>query len=89
MNQYPSKADDPVLFSHDLEALANRLGVSFRTFDTTDPSAASWKIVLEWRRSHGYAIDKLPMKVAEQMIQAAFGSIGVVEWLAKRFQLDI
>jgi hypothetical protein len=89
MNRWPSTAEAPELWTHDLTYLANRLGVNYQTLNSKDPAAASWKLALEWQRGHGYSINKLPMRFAVQMCEAAFGSNGVVEWLAKRFQLNI
>jgi hypothetical protein len=89
LNRWPSTAKAPHLWTHDLAYLANRLGISYQTFDPRDRAAASWKLGLEWQRGHGYAVEKVPMKFAEQMCEAAFGSNGVVEWLAKRFHLNI
>lgn len=89
LNRWPSPVDDPGLWTHDLQHLAERLGVNYQTFDARDPAAASWKMCFEWQRGHGYSVDKLPLKFATQMCEAAFGAKGVVEWLASRFRLTI
>jgi hypothetical protein len=31
---------------------------------------------------HGYSVGKLPMKFASNLCEAAFGSNGVIEWIA-------
>lgn len=89
MNRWPESSDKPELWTHDLQALSARLHVDYRTFDPRDPSAASWKMAFEWNRGHGYAVNKLPMKIVEQMYEAAFGADGVIEWLGKRYRLSI
>lgn len=88
-NRWPSTQEDPKLWTHDLQYLAGRLGISPETFNPKDPSAASWKMVFGWHRGHGYSINKVPLKFASQMHEAAFGPNGVVEWLSKRYRLNI
>lgn len=89
MNRWPDQADRPDLWTHSLEDLANILGINPKSFDPTDAAAAAWKMTFEWHRGHGYASNKLSLKFSEQMYEAAFGSDGVVEWLSKRYRLNI
>lgn len=89
LNRWPSPGGEPELWTHDLVALAKRLGITAAALDPRDTASPSWKLVFEWERGHGYAIDKLPLKYAEQMYEAAFGPNGVVRWLASRFRLNI
>ncbi len=89
LNRWPSTVDAPELWTHDLYYLAKRLGIDPTTFNPRDPAAASWKMTFEWQRGHGYSVNKVPQRYADQMYEAAFSSNGVVEWLAKRYQLNI
>lgn len=89
LNRWPGPHEDPRLWTHDLTYLANRLGVGISTIRPNDPAAPAWKMGLEWQRGHGYSVDKLPMRFATQMCDAAFGANGVVQWLATRYRLSI
>jgi hypothetical protein len=89
MNRWPSTVERPDLWTHDLAYLAGLLGISHQRLDPRDPSAAAWKRCFEWQRGHGYSMDKLPMRFAEQMCEAAFGPGGVLVWLSNRFRLII
>jgi len=89
MNRWPDIADRPDLYTHRLDELAQILGISPQTFDPKDAGAPHWKMAFEWHRGHGYASDKLSVRFAEQMYEASFGSDGVIEWLAKRYRLNI
>ena len=89
LNRWPDRNEAPELYTHDLRALAQRLGISPRTFDPSDPSSASWKVAFEWERNHGYNVGKLPTRWADSMYDAAFGADGTIEWLAKRYRLNI
>lgn len=88
-NRWPALDERPDLWVHNLRDLAQKLGIEPKTFPPADPAAAAWRLALTWERQHGYNVNKLPSIVATQMYEAAFGADGVVEWLAKRFLLNI
>lgn len=89
LNRWPEPDRAPELWTHDLRGLFKRLGIDPVKFDHSHPVAPALKMVLDWRRQHGYAVDKLPLKRASDMCEAAFGGNGVIEWLADRYQLNI
>jgi hypothetical protein len=89
LNRWPDREDDPDLWKHDLMVLFKRLGIDPLKFDHKHHVAPALKMVLDWRREHGYAVNKLPLKYGDSICQAAFGANGVVEWLADRFRLNI
>lgn len=89
LNRWPGPDTAPDLWTHDLRALFRRLGIDPATFDHTHQVAPALKMVLDWRRDHGYSVGRVPLKVARDFCEAAFGSNGVVEWLASRYRLNI
>ena len=89
LNRWPERATAPELWSHDLVFLFRRLGIDPLGFDPQNELAPALKLVLDWRREHGYAIGKFPMKYAKDMNEAAFGSPGVIEWIAGLYRLNI
>jgi hypothetical protein len=89
LNRWPDRFDDPDLWTHDLRVLFKRLGIDQLTFDPKNPIAPTLKTVLDWRREHGYSVGKVPLKFAKDICEAAFGSNGVVEWLAGLYRLNI
>jgi hypothetical protein len=89
LNRWPDLDSAPDLWTHDLRGLFKRLGVDPWTLDHKHQVAPSLKMVLDWRREHGYSVGKVPVKLARSMCEAAFGSNGVVEWIAGLYQLNI
>lgn len=89
LNRWPDREDAPELWTHSLSDLFRRLGVDPLGFDHKSQVAPSLKMVLDWRRDHGYSIGKTPVKLANDMYEAAFDSNGVVEWIAARYRLNI
>lgn len=89
LNRWPDKDEAPELWTHELRDLFKRLGIDPVGFDLKHPVAPSLKMVLDWRRDHGYSVGKLPQKLAKDMCEAAFESNGDVEWLAAQYRLDI
>lgn len=85
---FPTKQEDPGLWTHNLFELFRRLGIDPRTL-ASHSVAAPLKTVLEWKREHGYSPQKLPERRADDMYRAAFEANGVVEWLAHRYRMDI
>jgi hypothetical protein len=88
LNRWPDKSDAPALWSHDLWMLCRRLGIDPLGLHTHQV-APKLKTVLDWRREHGYSANKLPLKNARNMHDAAFGGDGVVEWIARQYRLNI
>jgi hypothetical protein len=89
LNRWPDKDSAPDLWSHDLRGLFKRLGIDPLGLDPNSQVAAALKMVLDWRREHGYSVGKLPIKFADSMCRAAFEANGVVEWIAGLYRLDI
>ena len=89
MNRWPDKEDDPDLWVHDLTSLFKRLGIDPLKFDHKHRVAPALKMVLDWRREHGYAVNKLPLKYADSICRAAFEANGVIEWIAGLYRLPI
>jgi len=89
LNRWPDPDRAPELWTHDLMGLFKRLGIDPLKFDPTHRVAPALKTVVDWRRSHGYSIAKLPQKYANDLCKAAFGPNGVIEWLADRYRLNI
>ncbi len=89
LNRWPDKDAAPELWTHDLRALFKRLGIDPLGLDPRSPVAPSLKMVLDWRRSHGYAVGKVPARYARDICSAAFGPNGVIEWIAGLYRLNI
>jgi hypothetical protein len=89
LNRWPDMQDAPELWTHDLRGLFKRLGIVPLKFDPKHRVAPALKMVLDWRRQHGYSVGKLPLKTSGSMCEAAFESNGVVEWLAAQYRLNI
>lgn len=89
LNRWPDKEDAPDLWTHDLRDLLKRLGIDPLKFDHKHAVGPSLKMVLDWRRDHGYSVGKLPQKLSRDMCEAAFASNGVVEWIAAQYRLSI
>ena len=88
-NRWPDPDTAPELWTHDLRGLFKRLGIDPLKFDHKHPVAPSLKMVLDWRREHGYSVGKVPLKLASNLCEAAFASNGVLEWLAGLYRLNI
>jgi hypothetical protein len=89
LNRWPDRESAPDLWTHDLRGLFKRLGVDPLKLDPKNPVAPALKMVLDWRREHGYSVAKLPVKYADSMCRAAFEANGVIEWIAGLYRLDI
>jgi hypothetical protein len=89
MNRWPDPGDAPELWTHDLRGLLKHLGIDTQKFDPKHSVAPALKMVLDWRREHGYSVGKLPLKHAKSLCEAAFESNGVVEWIAVQYRLNI
>jgi hypothetical protein len=89
LNGWPAPDIAPELWTHDLRGLFKRLGIEPTKFDHNHPVAPALKMVLDWRRQHGYSVGKLPLKYASNLCEAAFGSNGVIEWIAGLYRLNI
>lgn len=77
----------PELRIHDLDRLMGELGVDVRGM-VGHPVGPKLKVVLGWRRRHGYT-GSMPERFAQQIWDAAYGDDGVVEWLATNYALNI
>ena len=54
LNRWPDKEDAPDLWTHDLRDLFKRLGIDPIGLDPKFPTAPALKMVMDWRREHGY-----------------------------------
>jgi hypothetical protein len=88
-NRWPDRESAPDLWSHDLLGLFKRLGIDPLSIDPKILVAPALKMMLDWRREHGYSVGKLPVKFASNLYEAAFGPNGVIEWIAGLYRLDI
>jgi len=79
MNRWPDKSERPDLHTHDLRVLLRIAGVDPRGLER--PLRASIRTVLDWDRSHDYAVGSMERRVARSMVDATFGPDGVVTWL--------
>ena len=68
----------PEVITHDLRAL---MRIAEIAVPRQGPTRASWKVVLDWQRNQGYDPASMPRKVAQGMVEAVFGTDGVVTWL--------
>ena len=68
----------PDLWTHDLRALVKIAGI---VLAVGHPTAPAWHVVLQWDRAQGYDPERMPRKVAQGMVEAAFGQFGVVTWI--------
>lgn len=79
MNSWPSLQERRELHTHELRVLMTTAGI--------DPQGlppelrVPWKVVLDWDHGRQYDARSMPRKVARDMVRAAFGTGGVVEWL--------
>jgi hypothetical protein len=89
LNRWPDRSSAPDLWTHDLRDLFRRLGVDPLGLDSKNPVSPALKMVLDWRRDHGYSVGKVPIKHARDLCEAAFGSNGTIPWLAGLYRLNI
>lgn len=82
LNCWPSKDSRPDLHIHDLRKLAVAAGI---VVGPSDPIAPAWRTVVDWNRGHSYTHKRMPRKVAQSMVEAAFGTGGVLPWLISNF----
>jgi len=78
LNVWPDDRKSP-LWTHDLRSLLDQSGLSIK--EESEGLLASWMTVLTWRREHAYSGGRFPRKIAAEMVKAAFGTEGVVQWL--------
>lgn len=88
LNRWPDRSLRKELHTHDLRKLALAAGVEIEKL-SRDPVFPSWCTVHLWRRSEGYSSKPMPIRVARDMVEAACGHDGVIQWLMIRFRLDI
>ena len=78
LNSWPDRGLRPELYTHDLWKLVQIAGIQL---NTKDPVGPSWKVVLDWDRNQAYDPKPMPRRVAQSIIEAAFGPKGVVTWI--------
>lgn len=84
-NTWPSRGARGDLYTHDLEKLADILGMKVLP---ADPVAPSWSVVLQWRREHSYVSKVRPAAITNGLIDAAFSDNGVFQWISRRYLLN-
>jgi hypothetical protein len=87
-NRWPSRSLRADLHTHNLFYLMQEAGIQSADLHN-DPIAPKWQTVLLWRRGDAYDPAAMPVKVAQDMLDAAYGSDGVVAWICRRFRLHI
>jgi hypothetical protein len=86
LNGWPSRANRPDFYTHDLAKLAKYAGVDIGLL-IHDPIFPAWCVVRQWQRGDSYNPKPMPMQVARDMVEAACGANGVIAWLNVRFRL--
>lgn len=82
LNRWPSRGERPDIHSHDLQHLARIAGV---VIAPSDEVAASWATVVSWKRGQSYNPMLMPRPVIRGMMEAAFGTRGVVPWIRSSY----
>ena len=80
-NVWPSREHRPDLHTHDLRKLFRAAGVDLKAAPKQVQPAI--RQVLDWERNHDYSAAQMPRRVARDMVEAAFGAGGVVDWLRR------
>ncbi len=83
LNGWPSKEARPDLWTHDLRALRE---IAQIPLVVAAPVAAAWHVVLQWDRNQGYDPARMPRRVAQALVEAAFGQDGVVTWIRQNLR---
>jgi hypothetical protein len=85
-NRFPDRDDQPRLYTHDITYLLSVLRISPSGL-VRHPVGPHLKTVMDWSRHHGYNPNSMPRTYVDAIYEAAFSGRGVVEWIAKTFQL--
>lgn len=85
-NRFPDRASRPDLFTHDIPYLLGILQVDLKALVKT-PVGPKMKVLMTWRRFHGYNPAPMPGNYADQIFDAAFSQEGVVEWIMMTYRL--
>ena len=78
-NAWPSREAARELYTHCLRSLAREADIDLMAVPPR--IRVSFRVALDWRRGHDYVARPMPRPVARDMVNAAFGEEGVVEWL--------
>lgn len=87
LNAWPERSSRPDLHVHDITKLAERAGLNLPDL-AADPIYPAWLVVRMWRRGDSYNPNDKPRKIAEDMVEAACGAMGVIKWIEVRFHLN-
>lgn len=79
LNAWPSRSESVELYHHNLRTLVVQASIDLTALP--DEVRAAFRVVLDWERNHDYNARHMAAAVAEDMVEAAFGENGVVEWL--------
>lgn len=80
LNAWPSRESNPELYTHDLRKLM--IYANIDRSDVPKELRGRVKAVLDWDRQHDYMNERMPRRVARDMVNAVFGEGGVYEWLS-------
>lgn len=79
-NEWPTRAQVPELFGHNLRLIA-RYGDLFPP--ASDPTySGNFHAILDWNRDRVYSSGRLDRAYVRRLYDAAFGPKGVMEWLS-------
>lgn len=81
LNSWPDRSENPELYVHNLRKLVQEAGIDLASAPIG--IRASFRVVLDWERHHDYNTRHMPPEVANDMVEAAFGSNSVIEWLRR------
>jgi hypothetical protein len=87
-NAWPSRERRLDLYGHNLHLLMREAGIQELQL-LRDPIAHKWQTVLLWGRGDTYNPGAMPLRVAKDMVEAACGPDGVIQWIDTRFRLSM
>ena len=79
LSAWPDRKQRPDLHTHDIRTLMSAAGIELK--NCPPPPRQMLRTVMDWSREHDYRHGVMPRKVARDMVNSAFGSEGVVQWL--------
>ncbi len=78
-NRWPTRAERPELYTHDLWKLAELAGIERASVPSHLRGRV--KLAFSWNVEHRYLDRKTPRRVAKDVVDSVFGEDGVLEWL--------
>lgn len=87
LNRWPTRAERPELYSHDLGKLAELAGLTAHTEDAVarcEPVGSAWMVTKDFAINRRYPDGSpFPVKLGRDMVEAVKGREGLVEWLIR------